>query len=173
VPARLAAPALAAALLSPALADGACQPLIDAMIKFAATPSHGYVSGAGVKAAEMIRTGGALYVLTKGKWITVPLDPEEEMSDLKEKLGASSSATCAAAPGETVEGQPTQVYTAHTVTEDVTSDSKTWVATATGLPVRQEIRTDDGRVRSIRFDYANVAAPAGAVDLQHALTRQK
>ena len=51
--ARLAAPALAAALLSPAapaLADDACQPLIDAMVRFAATPSHGFMSGAGVKA---------------------------------------------------------------------------------------------------------------------------
>src|SRR5690242_7330026 len=111
VPARPAAPALAAALLSPAapaLADSACQPLIDAMTKFAATPSHGFMTGPGARTAEMIRTGDALYVLTKGEWIRVPLDPERERSDLKEKLDASS-ATCAAAPGETVEGQPTRI----------------------------------------------------------------
>lgn len=60
---------------------------------------------------------------------------------------------------------PAAVYTAHTENEGVVGDSRIWVAGGTGLPVRQEEDLDTGlgdkRHMSLRYDYADVHAPAG------------
>src|SRR5436190_20201827 len=94
------AAALALLAAGPARADDTCTPLVDAFTKFVTTPSHAYLTSKGgargARQGEMIRTGGALYVLVHGTWVKRPRDAAEEADELREKLG-DRSATCTAA----------------------------------------------------------------------------
>lgn len=66
---------------------------------------------------------------------------------------------------ESVNGVPAAVYVAHSETEDLKADARTWVATGSGLVLRTEEDLDTGngdkRHLSLRYEYANVHVPAG------------
>lgn len=67
------------------------------------------------------------------------------------------SQTCKRLGEETLAGQAATAYAVHS--NDADSDSKVWIATASGLILGQDITADGGSVTSIRYDYANVQPP--------------
>jgi hypothetical protein len=150
----------------------ACRPLIGAQRKEITTPHHTYVTegpqlpGGTTTTSELISTGGATYVLHRGQWKRSPMTPQAELAQLEENLANTRQFSCQRVGNESVGGVPATVYVAHTETDDLKADARTWVATGTGLVLRTEEDLDAGdgakRHLSIRYDYRNVHAPAVA-----------
>jgi hypothetical protein len=158
-------PAGAAAQSAPA----ACRPLIEAEKKQILTPHHVYVtSGAAGKREtdETITAGGVTYVQTSGAWRRSPMTARDQLDLLERNLATAKTYSCQRVGTEPVGGVSAVVYTAHTENEGVVADSRTWIASGTGLPLRQEEDVDTGfgdkQHMSMRYEYANVHAPAGA-----------
>lgn len=144
----------------------ACQPLVDAERKEIVTPHHMYVVRAGAT-SELISTGGVTYIQVHGAWRRSPMSPTFALAQLQENLDSATAFSCRHAGAESVAGVPTIVYTAHVENQGVKADTRTWVATATGLPLKQEEDMEiDGTPgtthQSTRWDYTNVRAPEGA-----------
>src|ERR1017187_1150007 len=99
-------------------ADAGCQPTTDAMKKYAAVPSHLYITtiaqynGDKPKSSEMISVGGVSYIEVGGKWIRSKFTPEDMMNEKKDP-NAKVKNTCRYLRGEAV-----AVYSVHTETED-------------------------------------------------------
>jgi hypothetical protein len=152
--------------------SAACRPLIDAEEKQIMTPSHVYMAigpaaaGGTTTTSETISTGGVMYIMVRGKWIESPTRPQELLDRLRKSLATAKSYSCRRTGDASVDGVPAAVYTSHGENEGVRSDTRTWVAKATGLPLRSEEDVDAGGASgrthvSVRYEYANVRAPAG------------
>ena len=155
-------PAVVRAQKSPA----ACQPLVDAERKEIMTPHHVYETRGG-SANELISTGGVTYIQLHGAWRRSPMGPKEALAQMQENLDSARAFSCQRTGGESVGGVATVIYAAHVENQGVKADTRTWVAVATGLPVRQEedleIDGTPGKTHlSTRWDYTNVRVPAGA-----------
>jgi hypothetical protein len=162
--------ALAAALATPGLAqDASCESVVGAFTRLAQIPNHQFLeqhgrSGAG--RTEIITTGTTRYIWTQGKWIGKPFSPAAEI--MQEAAHAKSEkSTCRLVRDETVEGVAASQYSVQTKADYGSSDAKLWVAKATGLPVREEIKLDQAKVPGkthieVRFVYVGVAPPPGA-----------
>jgi len=161
---------LAALALTPILARAqritpVCQPLVDAAKKQIMTPHHAWVTQGG-RTTESISIGGATYIQVRGAWRRSPMTQKDALDQMQENLRTATVYTCERVGNESVEGVPAVVYTSHVENQGVKADAKTWIATATGLILRQEedMGTDDATGTthmSIRWDYSNVHAPAG------------
>lgn len=171
-----------AALLGPALipsgtrAQGApaeCRALVAAQEKQIVTPNHVYMTlrhGAPADApitSETISVGGATYVMVQGGWMRSPMGPQELLAQFRKNLASARHYTCRRVGADTAGGVAATVYLAHGESAGVVSDTRTWVAKATGLPVRSEEDVDaggaDGKSHvSVRYDYTDVRAPSGA-----------
>lgn len=159
------APALACAQAIPA----ACRPLVDARKKQIMTPYHAYATegqGAGATTHESISTGGITYIQYRGQWRRSPLTPQAALEQLQENLADAKGFSCQVVGDETVAGVPATVYTSHEENDDIKADARTWVAKGSVLVLRTEEDLDTGgplgkRHISIRYEYANVRAPAG------------
>jgi hypothetical protein len=167
----------AAAALTPsparaAVPDPACKPGLDAMIKQMTTPHHAYMtevaqlSGGKPVNNESISTGSAIYIQIKGQWRRSPMTPQDMKKQEEENARNAKSRTCHYLRDEPVQGEAAAVYRVQEDTEDQKTDSTVWVSKRTGLPLRIENDLDVGdkmgkRHLSIRYDYANVKAPAG------------
>jgi hypothetical protein len=149
----------------------ACRPLIEAQKKEIMTPNHAYLtesfpasSGQGTT-HEVISAGGAMYILHGGNWRRSPLTPQAALAQLEENLTTTKQYSCRHVGDESVGGVPAAVYVAHSETEDLKADARTWIAQDTGLVLRTEEDLDTGvggkRHISIRYEYTNVHAPAG------------
>jgi hypothetical protein len=163
---------LALPLASPvAHADAAaCQPVIAAMARVAGIPSHQYMTrtlpGMGSKQSEVVITASAMWILVDGRWKSIPYDGQRQVAEMKRKYAeavASGSVSCARAADEAAGGEPAAVYTLHQTTEAGTTDTRVWISTSRGLPMRQVIDIPELKARTdSRFDYANVQPPTGA-----------
>ncbi|MBS0566432.1 MAG: hypothetical protein JSS59_03320 [Proteobacteria bacterium] len=149
----------------PARADDAsCKPVSDAEAKMARTPYH-EVSTVGGKPFEKIYTTTTLSMRTNnGKWMTVPMTPQEVL-DAKREAGSSYS-DCKVLRAEIVDGQHATVYAAHVIssTASITSDNQIWIAD-NGLTLKTVSDTQmQGRKvhAESRVTYDNVQAPTGA-----------
>ena len=162
-----ATPVGAAAQSAPA----ACRPLIEAEKKQIMTAHHVYMTerplgaAAKEKTSESIFAGGVMYIQIDGAWRRSPMSPRELLEQLERNLSTAKAYSCQQVGHESVGGASATVFTAHTENEGVVGDTRTWIANATGLPVRQDEDLDTGmgdkRHMSLRFDYADVHAPAG------------
>ena len=149
-----------------------CQPLIDAQRKEITTPHHAYSTDgpagqtAKAQTGETISTGGVTYLLYKGKWRRSPMTPKDQLDQMKENIASAKLISCKRVGSESVGGVPADVYTSHQESEEVTADARTWIARGSGLVLRTEEDLDMGgggkRHISIRYEYTNVRAPAGA-----------
>jgi hypothetical protein len=169
----IAAPLLAfgATPLAAQAVPAACQPLFDAQKKEIMTPHHAYSTetavGRGGKGTqgEVISTGGQSYILYYGKWRRSPMSPQRYLDQIKENIASARKIECHQVGSESVSGVPATVYTSHNEGGAGIADAKHWVATGTGMLLRTEEDLDTGggakRHISIRYDYANVTAPAG------------
>ena len=113
---------------------------------------------------EAIYTNGAIYVLTKGKWIHSRMTPQDMLKQEEENIRDSKS-TCRHVRDEMVNGEAAALYMGHSENDGIKSDAQTWISKSKGLPLKTEedIDTGDGDKRhmSIRYEYTNVHPPAG------------
>ena len=151
-----------------AYAADSCQPVFDALIKVATTPSHSYttstaVNGGAPTEAETIFANGQKYIRARGKWMRLPVTSQDVVGQEKEKEQHGTS-TCQFLGNESVNGDPTMLFSVHREYEEVKEDGKIWVSKGTGLILRVEEDFDNrgDKVkdhRSTRFEYGNVHPP--------------
>jgi hypothetical protein len=151
--------------------DPSCKPVLDAMRKQLATPTHSYVTevakfrGNKPVSSESIHTGSVSYIQVNGKWRRSPITVEDLRKQQEENLRTAKSMACRYLRDEAVSGEAAAVYRSQAENQDVKSDSTVWVSKRTGLPLRSENDLDTGDADqqhlSIRYDYANVQPPTG------------
>jgi hypothetical protein len=157
---------LAGLIATPALAQapsGPCKAVFDAMLKETTTPHHAASVRNGAAQGEVIATADAVYVKTKDVWKKSPLTPKAQLEMQQENIRDATSASCTALPDEVVAGKPVSVWHAHYEQRDLgVSESKIWIAKASGLPVRTEVSIQAGEKVSLvtTFDYDHITAPA-------------
>jgi hypothetical protein len=159
-------------IISPAArAQDSCRPLYDASDKLLTGPSHAYQTesnparpGSDVTNHEIIYTGGAIYVMMKGKWTKSPMSAAAMHAQEEENKKTAKNVSCKHLRDESVKGESAAVYSGHSETDDTKADTQTWISKSKGLLLRQEEDVDigggDKRHFSIRFEYTNVQAPA-------------
>lgn len=163
---------LAALLISPdARAQSDCKPVHDATDNLNTVPSHGYQTetnparpGSDASSSEIIHTGGAIYVMMKGKWKKSPMSSADMRAQEEENWKTAKNVSCKYLRDESVNGQLAAVYKTHNENEDTKEDGQVWVSKSKGLVLREEEDVDigggDKRHISTRYEYGNVQAPA-------------
>ena len=126
-----------------------CQAMIAAGEKQFSVPSHAYMTNTGLgptpmQKVEMISVNWASYLLMQGHWMKSPVEPAQLMEQAKQALMTAKWYGCKQLPDEAVGGVATAVYSSHTDMGTGTTDSKVWVAKATGLPVKSETEMTRG-----------------------------
>jgi hypothetical protein len=145
----------------PLEAQDDCKLVLDAAIKVFDTPTHAYLTmdlSGKPQTGESIYTGGVVYAKYDGKWSSG--GTTKEIKELAEKSRQANKTTCQYLKDELVNGEMAAVYSVHEVSPKSTSDSKTWISKAKGLPLRSE--TDMGGTKShvsLRYEYSNVKPP--------------
>jgi hypothetical protein len=144
--------------------DASCKPVTDAAAKMARTPYH-EVSTVDGKPFEKIYTTTTLSMrINSGKWMTVPMTPQESLDTLRE---TGSFTNCKLLRTEIVDGQRATVYAAHRTSPGTSfpnEDAQIWIA-ANGLTLKA---VSDAQVKGRKVHaeshvtYDNVHAPAGA-----------
>jgi hypothetical protein len=146
----------------PLAAQDDCKLVLDAMTKLFDTPTHAFLTmnvGGKPQTGESIYAGGSVYAKYEGKWITEATT--KEMKELDEKNRQNNKTTCRYLKDEPVNGEMAAVYSVHSVHEaspKSTSDSKTWISKAKGLPLRTDTDMEGSHI-SMRFEYGNVKPP--------------
>lgn len=150
--------------------DAACKTVLDAVIKQATVPVHQKISIESVAApgralqSEMIRTGDTLYMQIRGQWTSRPYDGQKAVNDARAAMQKAEQ-SCSRVRSEAVDGQAAELYSVQSKTASGGTESQIWISPATGLPLRQHtVMLEGGTTKSqhdVRFDYANVHAPAG------------
>jgi hypothetical protein len=162
--------ATCAAAASPNAAVADCPAIVNATMKTAVTPYHMVMErdDPAHRHNEMIQTADTSYMLIKDKWRAVPYNPQERVKDLKESA-KDQKITCQSLGRDSIDGQRTEHYSAHTESNEAGSSSgEIWISVDTGLVLQERlIHSEDGRktTTNIKFDYTNVSPPAGATPL--------
>ena len=161
---------LAAASLPAFADDAACQAVLDAVIRQATVPVHQKISIESAAApgkplqSEMIHIGDTLYMQIRGQWTSRPYDGQKSANDARQAMQKATH-NCARVRSEAVDGQAAELYSVQSKTASGGTELQIWISPATGLPLRQHtVMLEGGTTRSqhdVRFDYANVRAPAG------------
>ena len=157
-----------AAGLTPAQTPGGpvCKIVFDAGKQLNATPHHVYeveTSSLGKQSSEQISTQGSIYVTVGGRWRKSPMNMQQVQKQEDENIRNARNASCHYLRDESVGGQPAEVYSAHSETTGVISDTVVWLAKGSRRVLREEEDVNAGGEKmhwSIRVDYTNVAAPA-------------
>jgi hypothetical protein len=162
----------AAFVISPAArAQDNCKLVHDAIDKMSTVSSHAYETesnparpGTGVTNHEVIRAGGTIYVMMNGKWKKSPMSSADMRAQEEENWKNAKNVSCKHLRDESVKDESAAVYSTHNENEDSKEDGQIWVSKSKGLPLREEQDTDlgsgDKHHMSIRYEYANVQAPA-------------
>jgi hypothetical protein len=145
----------------PLTAQDDCKLVLDAMTKLFDTPTHAYVTmnmGGKLQTGESIYAGGLIYAKYDGKWSAGTTT--KEIKEITEKNRQNNKTTCRYLKDEPVNGEMAAVYSVHEVSPRSTSDSKTWISKAKGLPLRSDIDMEGGKSHiSSRYEYGNVKPP--------------
>ena len=151
-----------------ARATDACQPVFDALIKVATTPSHSYTTstafnGSKPSEAETIFANGQKYIRARGKWMRIPVTSQDVVEQEKEKEQHGTSA-CQFLRNESVDGEAAMLYSVHREYEELKEDGQMWVSRSSGLLLRTEEDFDNRgnkakEHRSTHFEYGNVRPP--------------
>ena len=153
---------------------GNCATVRAASLKMEAVPYHMYfVDSAPTDAAlhggkptvgEAISAGGAMYVLSRGKWVKSPISLAAMKAE-RDKHDWTKD-TCSHLRDESVNGEPASVWRTHVVTEMSAVDTDMWISKSRGLVLKATSIVDvggaHGKTRtSGRYEYTNVRPPAG------------
>lgn len=142
--------------------DASCKPVADATTKLAKTPCH-EVSTVDGKPFEKIHTTTTLSMrINNGKWMTVPMTPQEVLDATRE---TGSYSNCKVLRTEIVNGQRATVYAAHRVSPGTSVPSQNdqiWIA-ANGLTLKT-VSDTQMKGRKVHAEshatYDNVHTPA-------------
>ena len=163
---RLLLAALAAGLTYGQTPGGpVCKIVFDAGKEFTATPHHVYeveTNSRGTRSIEQIATQGSIYITVGGKWRKSPMKVQQLLKQEDENIRNARNASCRYVRDESVGGQPAEVYSAHSETGGVISDTLVWLAKGSRRLLREEEDINAGGDKmhsSIRVDYTDVAAP--------------
>lgn len=143
--------------------DSSCKPVMDAATKLARTPYHEVATVDG-KPFEKIYTTTTLSMRVAGKWMTVPMTPQEVLDAMRE---TGSYSNCRALRTEIVDGQRATVYAAHRLSRGTSypsEDAQIWVA-ANGLTLKTVSDSQAGGHKvhaEAHITYDNVKAPTEA-----------
>ena len=152
--------------------DAACQAVLQSVIKQAAVPVHQKITIESAAApgkpiqSETIHLGEMLYMQVQGRWMTRPYDAAKAAEDARQAM-TKAEHSCTRVRSEAV-GSIRRALQRAEQDADRRSPAvrQIWIATGAGVPLRQATTiTEQGAVKmkhEVRFDYANVAAPAGA-----------
>jgi hypothetical protein len=147
--------------------DPTCKIVLDAMAKLGQTPHHQYatmtgaIAGGKTMETEGITTRDAIYIKMNGKWTTSRITPEAMAKQEQENIRNAEVYRCQYERDENVDGEAVAVYKAHSENKNGPSDAEIWISKSRGLPLRETIDLSAGESQmSVRFDYANVQAPA-------------
>lgn len=150
-------------------ASPACLAVMEAVTKVYTVPVHLYTFSAApsgkTSSSEVIYANHYTYVQVNGQWRAHPINPEE-VKEMKRRADTDTTARCSVVREEEVDGQAAILYSRRTTDEDSNINTQLWVSKKTGLPLKQVIDMDAGASgknhQSVRYDYVNVTAPAGA-----------
>lgn len=112
---------------------------------------------------EAIVMDDKVYTQINGAWKVMAFSAQEQ-TDLINQGKARAAQTphsCEKKGGETVNGQAASLLTVHSEKDGKVSDSRMWIADATGLPLKSEIHLANGTVIVDTFRYDNIQPPAG------------
>ena len=145
-----------------------CQPVFDAWIKVATTPSHSYTTSTGINGskpmeAETIFANGQKYIRVRGKWMRIPVSSQDVIDEEKERELQGKS-TCQLLRTESVNGEAAMLYSFRRDYEDTKESGQIWLSRSSGMLLRAELDIDspDNKVkehRSSRFEYGNIQPP--------------
>jgi len=169
---RLCALALSAPLvticLNASAYGGDCQPVFDALMKVATTPSHSYTTNTALNGGrsaegETIIANGQKYIRAHGKWMRIPVTSQDVVEQEKEEEQHGKS-TCQFLRDESVNGEAAMLFSMHREYEQVEEDAQMWVSRGTGLLLRAEKDVDHrgNKVkehRSTRLEYGDIRPP--------------
>ena len=111
--------------------------------------------------ADMVFAGDKAYMKVDGKWSAIPFSAKDQIDMINTAPSKGEGAvTCQKTAGETIGGEPTFLLTVHESAPKV-SDARIWIATRTGLPMREEVKLGGGLLVSDEFRYDNVQVPPG------------
>jgi hypothetical protein len=152
----------------PVRADAAaCKAVLDSVIKQASVPVHQKITIENAAApgrkidSELIRTGDTLYMQIRGQWTKRPYDPAKAAEDARTAMQKAEH-DCTRTGSESVGGQAADVYAVHSHGPEGDSQSKVWISSSSGLPLRQhtEMTAQGHKMQhEATYDYANVKAP--------------
>jgi hypothetical protein len=162
---------MCAAIPSPA-ANPVCQTILTAFDRNYTTPTHVFVSetaqhnGGKTSSSEMIYVNNMSYVHLSGQWHVNPIMSAQMRQELRQTKEADPNFVCRQVRDESVNGEPATLFTVHHHDENLTTDQQVWISKTRGLPLKQEVDTDAGRVagkihEALRYEYTNVQPPAG------------
>ena len=151
--------------------DPACQAVLEAVIKQTAVPVHQKITIESAAApgkpiqSEMIHVGDTLYMQVRGQWMARPYDRQKAVEDARQAM-LKADHSCTRVGSVAVGGQPAELYSVQSKSATGSTDSRVWISSATGLPLRQHtVMVEQGTTKmqhEVAFDYANVRAPAVA-----------
>lgn len=146
---------------APLAAQGDCKMVLDAMTKVMDTATHVYVTmniTGKPQTGESIYAGGLIYSKYDGKWSSG--STAKEMKQMAEKNRQNNKMTCRYLNDEPVNGEMAAVFSVHEVSPRSTTDSKTWISKAKGLPLRSDLDMNEGKSHiSTRYEYGNIKPP--------------
>ena len=117
-------------------------------------------SGGGVptRVSHSVSTEGKLFLEMNGRWVLTKLTMSDMANQMRAELG-TAKLSCRRLGEETVDGQATTIYASHVVNRGNVSDNRLWIAKATGLPLKTEVKLQNGLQIVTVFDYAHAQAP--------------
>jgi len=140
--------------------DASCKPVTDAAAKMARTPYHEVATVDG-KPFEKIYTTTTLSTRVAGRWMTVPMTPQEILDAMRE---TGSFSNCRVLRTEIVDGQRATVYAAHRTSPGTSfpdQDNQIWIG-ANGLTLKSVSDAQVGGHKAhseAHMTYDNVQAP--------------
>jgi len=146
--------------------DAACQAVLDAVVKQAGVPVRQVITIESAAASgkplrgEIVRLGDTLYMRAGSEWVARPYDAQKAASDSRQAMQKAPH-TCARVRVDTFDGKEATLYSVRTTGAQGPTESEIWIG-GEGLPVRQqtEVPGPDKALHKVRFEYANVTAPA-------------
>jgi hypothetical protein len=147
--------------------DAACAAVLAAVVKQTTVPTHQKITIESAAApgkpiqSEMIHLGDTLYMQIRGQWTNRPYDAAKQAEEARQAMQKGEH-SCTRLRTETVDGKPAELFEVHSKTPSGGSNSRIWISSLSGLPLRQTSTMEQGATRMKHeaiFDYDNVKAP--------------
>jgi hypothetical protein len=114
--------------------------------------------GAPTRVGHSVSTGGKLFVEMNARWVLSKMTMSDMANEMRAEIGTAKM-SCHRLGEETVGGEATTVYSSHVNNHGNVSDNRLWISKATGLPLKTEVKLQNGMQIVTVFDYAHSQAP--------------